>query len=346
MAVLKYKDPTTGKFVELPTGSTDKRLLLELIPDATGIDGEADLNTIKYLKVGKFVMPTDADVLKLKNCPTSKAFTMWVFSPLHDTIDKEATGTWQYRVREIRTYEGDIYIQKAYVGDTVGNWVYSSWKKMASTSDNVASANLANKLECINGRITNANITHSYENDKAHLQLLLATSSMTSNKPASDGYILHCSWDNDGQYNGQLFIPNNASNIPLQFRGCNDGDWGSWEDIHRCKVLYDNSSGTTGTVTLKESAANFTYLEIFFRNDINQLSSNKFFNCNGKPISLSISTMNLGSTYTYYQTSIKTVNNTTITTNNSSEIGVNYNKAIISSDLYNGIFITRVVGYR
>jgi hypothetical protein len=33
--------------------------------------------------------------------------------------------------------------------------------------------------------------------------------------------------------------------------------------IYGAKVLYDNSSGTTGTVTLSDSAANYDYLEIF-----------------------------------------------------------------------------------
>lgn len=36
-------------------------------------------------------------------------------------------------------------------------------------------------------------------------------------------------------------------------------------NILGAKVLYDNSSGTTGTVTLSESAANFSYIEIFFK---------------------------------------------------------------------------------
>lgn len=78
--------------------------------------------------------------------------------------------------------------------------------------------------------VTNANITHTYENDSAHLQLLIATSAMTSNKPRADGYILHCSWDNSGEYVGQLYIPNSNNGV-LQFRGCSYGTWGSWKDI-------------------------------------------------------------------------------------------------------------------
>lgn len=35
------------------------------------------------------------------------------------------------------------------------------------------------------------------------------------------------------------------------------------EHVYGAKVLYDNTSGTTGTVTLNESAANFEYIEIY-----------------------------------------------------------------------------------
>lgn len=114
--------------------------------------------------------------------------------------------------------------------------------------------------------VTNANITHTYENDSAHLQLLIVTSSMTSNKPAGDGFIVHTSWDNSGQYVGQLYLPNANVNRPLQFRGCSAGTWGGWENIYREKVLYNNTSGTNATITLSENYTNFTYLEVFYGN--------------------------------------------------------------------------------
>lgn len=42
------------------------------------------------------------------------------------------------------------------------------------------------------------------------------------------------------------------------------GNWSDWENLYRAKVIYSNSSGTYGTFTLSESAANFTILEIYF----------------------------------------------------------------------------------
>lgn len=149
----------------------------------------------------------------------------------------------------------------------------------------IRGANAPVRLENRDGRIANANINHIYHNSRAHLQLLQATGSMTANKPASDGYILHFSWDNAGAYNAQFFIGNSVGmGGTLQARGCNgaNGTWGSWETILRNKILYDNSSGTTGTITLSESAANFNYLEIFYLRENNDYASTRINSPNNK----------------------------------------------------------------
>ena len=161
---------------------------------------------------------------------------------------------------QISANDGSIYFRPKGNENTTNQVVINGDGSLTGKKFNGSS----DKLECISGRISNANITHSYENNRAHLQLLQSTSSMTSNKPINDGYILHCSWDNNGEYQSQLYLPNNLRNVPLQFRPCDNGTWGSWENVYRSKTLYDNSSGTTGTVTLSETSANFSYLEIFF----------------------------------------------------------------------------------
>ena len=52
--------------------------------------------------------------------------------------------------------------------------------------------------------------------------------------------------------------------------------------------LYDNSSGTTGTVTLSETSANFNYLEVFYCDNNNrQFQSKKILDPNNKSITLS-----------------------------------------------------------
>ena len=148
--------------------------------------------------------------------------------------------------------------------------------------------NLPGKLESTYGRITDANLTHDYQNSKVHMQLIQATSSMTANKPIADGYIMHFSWDTSGQYNAQLFIGNNGSKDggKVQVRQCDGTDWKGWETISRMKPLYENSSGTTGTVTLSETSENFNYLEIFYGKDLTTLQSVKVFSPNGKTAAL------------------------------------------------------------
>ena len=47
----------------------------------------------------------------------------------------------------------------------------------------------------------------------------------------------------------------------------------------QCKPtnLYNNSSGATGTITLSQTAANFNYIEIFYRNNDNRYSSTRVY---------------------------------------------------------------------
>ena len=46
--------------------------------------------------------------------------------------------------------------------------------------------------------------------------------------------------------------------------------------------LYNNSSGTTGTVTLSQSVANFTYIEVYYKDEWNYCGMTKVYSANGK----------------------------------------------------------------
>ena len=96
-------------------------------------------------------------------------------------------------------------------------------------------------LNEFNGRITSGNFikdTTQYGTMRADL----ATSSMTTGKPPSDGYVQTYFWDNSGQYDSQLFIPNNI-NGRLALRAYNVGSsaWGDWVEIPKISdvLLYD-----------------------------------------------------------------------------------------------------------
>lgn len=58
------------------------------------------------------------------------------------------------------------------------------------------------------------------------------------------------------------------------------------EHVYGAKVLYDNTTGTTGTVTLSESAANFSYIEIYAGySDVDNVGM-RVYSPNGKTVDI------------------------------------------------------------
>lgn len=74
-------------------------------------------------------------------------------------------------------------------------------------------------------RPTTANV--NFGND-AGLYTFLATSSMTSGKPAGDGHILHMEWDNSLSWAGQIAVPNDGN---MQWRHQRGNTWQAWRTI-------------------------------------------------------------------------------------------------------------------
>lgn len=136
-------------------------------------------------------------------------------------------------------------------------------------------------------------------------------------------------------WNG-AFNSNNNSNLTYAHQG-----------IIQCKpkTLYDNSSGTTGTVTLSETAANFNYLEIFYcDNHNNQIQSKTLPSPNGKQILLD--NLEPGDKAEAYQrVSSYTISGTNITRKNSVYFVIDSKGAIsINTNVYNKII--KVLGYK
>ena len=67
------------------------------------------------------------------------------------------------------------------------------------------------------------------------------TSSMTENKPASDGHIIHLNWDSNVDAASQLYLSASESQNP-RIRVKNSGTWKSWHSL-----AFDNSYGTCST---------------------------------------------------------------------------------------------------
>ena len=108
------------------------------------------------------------------------------------------------------------------------------------------------------------------------------------------------------------------------------------------KVLYNSASGTAGTVTLSDSAENYTYLEIFYRSSgDNACGSVKVFSPNNKLVHLG--TIHYIADYDYAKFALVNVSGSMITFNQNYQITLKNNGSTYSAE--NAIYITRVVGY-
>lgn len=108
------------------------------------------------------------------------------------------------------------------------------------------------------------------------------------------------------------------------------------------QVLYSSASGTAGTVTLSDSAENYTYLEIFYRSSgDNACGSVKVFSPNGKLVHLG--TIHYIADYDYAKFALVNVSGSMITFSQNYQITLKSNGSVYSAE--NAIYITRVVGY-
>lgn len=103
-------------------------------------------------------------------------------------------------------------------------------------------------------------------------------------------------------------------------------------------VLYDNESGTTGTVTLSETAANFNYMEIYYLDVDNRISSTKISEPNNRDVRISIIQ---GSSQIFICTSALKINGINITQDQNNRYG-SFSQ-IVSR---NNMKIIKVVGFK
>ena len=108
------------------------------------------------------------------------------------------------------------------------------------------------------------------------------------------------------------------------------------------QVLYSSASGTAGTVTLSDSAENYTYIEIFYRSSgDNACGSVKVFSPNGKLVHLG--TIHYIADYDYAKFALVSVSGSMITFSQNYQITLKNNGSVYSAE--NAIYITRVIGY-
>lgn len=115
--------------------------------------------------------------------------------------------------------------------------------------------------------------------------------------------------------------------------------------------LYDNASGTTGTVTLSETAANFSMIEIYFFDAIrNNYNIAKVYSPNGKNVSLSISNYYYTDDSVYghiceTRTKQVRINGTSLSIISYGVGTINYDNKVYVYHI-NEIKISKIIGYR
>ena len=159
-------------------------------------------------------------------------------------------------------------------------------------------------------------------------QKITASSKTHTNYNNNQGYVPAMSfltyWN--GAYNSS-----NGSNLTYAHQG-----------TIQCKPknLYNNTTGTTGTVTLNETAGNFTYLDIFYRNLNNEgHSCVRVYSPNGKSTVLAnVEIANGGPTY--IKVAKVSISGTSITNN--------WNREQAGGTYTNGsyVYVTRVDGWK
>ena len=106
----------------------DMRFTRSLLPVGTAIPASANLNTIQYLKIGKYYCSLNVDAETITYCPVKVAFSMEVFNPLGTNIDDETTREYTYRLRVLTQHDsGTQYMQFCKTSGTAGSWTYGDW---------------------------------------------------------------------------------------------------------------------------------------------------------------------------------------------------------------------------
>lgn len=111
--------------------------------------------------------------------------------------------------------------------------------------------------------------------------------------------------------------------------------------------LYANESGTTGTVTLSETAANFNYLEIYYSKNGSYYNCTKVSAPNGKKVCLDLSYYDASNKIHQLASKIVSISGTSISviTNNTGLTNLEFNNV---NSLYNSneLTIHKVLGYK
>ena len=214
--------------------------------------------------------------------------------------------------------------------------------------DNLTSSSATNALSANQGRNLNTNkVTRIQVSDSDIDNISETEFRYTSNSAKTpnnaNGYLFtHVLEDN---YILQEFTA--YSGMRKWVRAKTEGNWNDWGMIWRKQtVLYDNTSGTTGTITIPVHASNFAYIEIFFGKN-NSYSSSIVLNPDGKKCNLTLFERSSDENVQQLISADVLINNYSISKRYVGNINFGIDGSLIGgTGTDNSILIYRVVGYR
>ena len=153
------------------------------------------------------------------------------------------------------------------------SWDYL--KNVTFPANVTASAFLGNATSATyllgNGRIASADISHIYTGSKAHQRFDIVSSTLTTGRPAGDGYLTTYMWDNAGTYDAQFYMPNgsttNGGRPQVRYRP-DGGSWSAWESLAK---LSDVPTVNNATLTIQK---NGTTVDTFTANASSNVTAN------------------------------------------------------------------------
>lgn len=239
-----------GHYADIVTSAFSANRTLTL-PNATGwfaVGNTAGVGSDiapVYLNSNGVLTATDGKFARLNGSNQLIGFSTTMGASPHSTVTDYA----DHRITFVTCTDG-IFLYDNTASTTLWSWRKNSNDIWQGSITGNAATTTALKNQ---GRATNANITHVTDGG---MRLYLATSSMTSNKPATDGYILHFHWDTSSAWDSQIFISDN--NNSMQYRGSTAaGTWGAWKTIidtsNWYKLIFANKNISRSTLSVYDS---------------------------------------------------------------------------------------------
>lgn len=167
-------------------------------------------------------------------------------------------------------------------------------------------------------------------------------SNITGGYVYANGLLKSTNYDNTvtiGSQNSSYCHIYNSANIPFYF---NKDIQVNGRNVTAPVIAYSNSSGTSGTVTMSESASNYKNIRISYKNDDGQYGSTTFSGVSNANCTTygTIVRKNSSDSWIMLNSALFVVNNTTITISRNTQANVKFGSANTTDS--NKLYITKV----